>query len=762
VTSSIVHPEPRLLSLLPILRQEWKLVVFGSLFSLILASVLTSGWPNGLWPDISVPLRYSGDGLFHAWMAQRVTEGWLFENARSGYPFGSTFLDFPGSDAGSHFLIKVLSLLSGSSFTGVNLFFLLSFPVCFVTTYLVVRAFGLVRSLAVVSALLFTFLPFHILRLGHLFYTWYFVVPLFYYLSFYLLQYSSGLEASKSNRLFSIKSILIAAGLLVLSSFGVYYALFGVLMVSLAGILGWLATGQVKAAGRPLLVAAVLIFGVLLNVLPNLIGKYQLGANMEVAQRAPMESEVYGLKLMQLILPRADHRISSLGKFTNFYNGTFPLVNENSTSVLGVVGAFGLLIGFCLLLWSLAGRRLDRRLGYLVAVIFLLFMFGTIGGLGSFFSSFISSSIRAWNRISVFIGFGAILIFFIVLQGWIDKRSSKVKRYVPLIAGFVLFLGIYDQTIPACKSCNVGEKNAYESDKEFVHSIEMSVPEGAAIYQLPYLAFPEAPAVHNLYNYQMAAGVLHSKSLHWSFGGMKGRPGDLFYRSLSQESVERQLEVVRNLGFSGIYIDRRGYADNAQDLVSRLTTLLGSAPSLSSKDGNIVFFKLAPATNENLVGKDSSSIMNTSGYYADSLGQRSPASLHDGIDFTKAEWPQFVRDVRGFSGREQWGRWSDANISKSVHIYFREPLPQKFTLALIAQAFASNANAPIKVVVGTQEYELILGSQPSEVNLQIDLQGESVDSISFIPPKPISPLQAGVNGDVRKLGIGFISLRLIE
>ncbi|UII70122.1 sugar translocase [Pseudomonas sp. HN11] len=762
MTSSIVHPEPRLLSLLPILRQEWKLVIFGSIFSLVLASILTNGWPNGLWPDISVPLRYSGDGLFHAWMAQRVTEGWLFENARSGYPFGSTFLDFPGSDAGSHFLIKVLSLLSGSSFAGVNLFFLLSFPVCFVATYLVVRAFGLVRSFAVVSALLFTFLPFHILRLGHLFYTWYFVVPLFYYLSFFLLQNSAGLEGSKSSRLFSVKSVLIVAGLLVLSSFGVYYALFGVLMVSLTGILGWMVTGQIKAAGRPLLVAAILIFGVLLNVLPNLIGKYQLGANMEVAQRAPMESEVYGLKLMQLILPRADHRISSLGRFTDYYNGTFPLVNENSTSVLGVVGAFGLLIGFCLLLWSLAGRRLDRRLGYLVAVVFLLFMFGTIGGLGAFFSSFISSSIRAWNRISIFIGFGALLIFFVVIQAWLYKRSSKVKRYVPAIAVLLLFCGIYDQTIPACKSCNVGEKNAYENDKKFVHSIEMSVPEGAAIYQLPYLPFPEAPAVHNLYNYQMAAGVLHSKSLHWSFGGMKGRPGDLFYRSLSHESVEKQLEVVRNLGFSGIYIDRRGYADNAQDLVARLTALLGYPPSLSSTDGNLVFFKLAPAANESLVGKDPSSIMNKSGYYADSLGQRSPASLHDGIDFTKAEWPQFVRDVRGFSGSEQWGRWSDANVSKSVRIDFREPLPQKFTLALVAQAFASNANAPIKVLIGAREYELILGSQPSEVKLQIDLQGASVDSISFIPPNPTSPLQAGVNGDVRKLGIGFISLRIIE
>lgn len=767
MTSSIVHPktqlsssEPKHRSLWAIFKEDWKLVLGCAFLSLVLASVLTAGWPVGLWPDLSIPFGYSGDGLFHAWMAQRVSEGWLYENARSGYPFGSNFLDYPGSDFGSHFLIKIFSTLSGSSFTGVNIFFLLGFPVCFSTAFVVGRTFGLVRSLAVVSALLFTFLSFHFLRLGHLFYTWYFVVPLFFYLSFSLFRYSADSEIKTKKYFFPVKSVFAAVGLLILSSFGVYYALFGVFVVLLGGTLGWIKSGRLEVAGRTLLVTCVLIAGVLINVAPNLIGRHEHGANLEVAQRSPMESEVYGFKLMQLVLPRANHRIPQLSKYTDFYNSTFPLINENSTSSLGAVGAAGLLLGFCLIFWVLAGRKVDSRLGFLVALVFLLFMFGTIGGLGSVFSIFISSSIRAWNRISVFVGFGAILIFFVMLQLLIDKGRSKWRLYTPVIASFILLIGLYDQTASACASCSANQKILYESDKKFVGSIEASLPPGAAVYQLPYLAFPETPILNNLSSYQLATGVLHSKMLHWSAGGMKGRPGDLFYRSLSHEPVEKQLEVIRNLGFNGIYIDRRGYADNAQGIVKAFTDLLGVGPSLISDNGNLVFFSLNSLVSNDFTGLSVPELFEKSGYSADALGKRYTATLEEGIDFRRAEWPSFVRDAKGFSANEPWGRWSDRNLSNKVRIDFTSPLPKEFTLILAANGFASNANKPTKVLIGSKKYEITFGSSTSEVRLQVNLNGDSADSISFIPPDPVSPNQLGMSADIRKLGIGFLSLRI--
>jgi phosphoglycerol transferase len=135
---------------------EWQLILIGAVVTFFLASILMSGLHDGLTPDLTRPFGYKGDGLFHAWMAQRVTEGWLFDNVRSGYPFGSNFLDFPGSDGADHLLIKVFSLFTGGWAGGVKLFYLLGFSSCFVATYVAARAFGLSRSFAVTASVLST------------------------------------------------------------------------------------------------------------------------------------------------------------------------------------------------------------------------------------------------------------------------------------------------------------------------------------------------------------------------------------------------------------------------------------------------------------------------------------------------------------------------------------------------------------------------------------------------------------------------------
>jgi phosphoglycerol transferase len=78
-------------------------------------------------------------------------------------------------------VIKLSSILGGGWPAGVYLFFLLGFAVCFIVTYVTVRTFGHNRSFAVADSALYTFLPFHFLHLGQLFYNWYFVAPLFFY-----------------------------------------------------------------------------------------------------------------------------------------------------------------------------------------------------------------------------------------------------------------------------------------------------------------------------------------------------------------------------------------------------------------------------------------------------------------------------------------------------------------------------------------------------------------------------------------------------
>ena len=150
--------------------QEWRSCVLGALFSFFAASVVMSGWPTGLIPNITIPFTYEGDGTFYAMVAQRSIEGSIFDLSRNGYPFGGAILDHPIPDLGNLAIIKLLGLITGSHAAVMNLFFLLSFPVTFIASFCVLRSFGAARLSAVVTATLFAFLPFHFQRINHSFF----------------------------------------------------------------------------------------------------------------------------------------------------------------------------------------------------------------------------------------------------------------------------------------------------------------------------------------------------------------------------------------------------------------------------------------------------------------------------------------------------------------------------------------------------------------------------------------------------------------
>ena len=214
------------LPLWAIICSEWKYWLPGAILSFLLASIFISGWPSGLIPNLSFPYNYCGDSLFAAWDTQRLMEGWIYNNSRSGYPFGSNFLDYPGSDLAHFLLLKWFTWITGTYYAAINLYFLVSFPVTFIISFIVTRAIQVNRWFSLAAAMLFVFLPFHFMRLPHLFYTWYCVVPLFFYISFCLCYYKKPLN----------KRLLIL--LIILASFGIYYALFGVILLAIGGIAG--------------------------------------------------------------------------------------------------------------------------------------------------------------------------------------------------------------------------------------------------------------------------------------------------------------------------------------------------------------------------------------------------------------------------------------------------------------------------------------------------------------------------------------------
>ena len=72
---------------------------------------------------------------------------------------------------------------------------------------------------------------------------------------------------------------------------------------------------------------------------------------------------------------------------------------------------------------------------------------------------------------------------------------------------------------------------------------------------------------------------------------MRGRWGDTWQRAVAHKRVDELLPALALAGFSGIYIDRFGFADRAAELEQSLQRALGHAPTTSA-DGRLAFFNL--------------------------------------------------------------------------------------------------------------------------------------------------------------------------
>ena len=135
-------------------------------------------------------------------------------------------------------------------------------------------------------------------------------------------------------------------------------------------------------------------------------------------------------------------------------------------------------------------------------------------------------------------------------------------------------------------------RSEFISDRDFVQQVERLLPRGAMVYQFPYHKFPESGHIGHMFEYQLFTGFLHSKELRWSYGGMKGRPGDGWHQDVAALPLPERISRLREAGFAGIYVDCRAYdADAWKDFASQMGTLLGEEP-LMSKNGNLAFWRL--------------------------------------------------------------------------------------------------------------------------------------------------------------------------
>ena len=571
-----------------------------------LICILALIWILRLWDaDISVPFTYAGDALMMNTFSKGLIDNiWWTQNSFLGMPFGQDNFDFPLSNTFALLIIKIIGVLSQNSSVTLNLFYLLTFPFTAFTTLYVFRKLRISPGPSVVGSLLFTFIPYHFLRgEDHLFFSSFFLIPLIILVMIWIYEGKPVIFNFEKNKIdlwnyYSIMSLIIC-GLMAIQQ--LYYLFFSCFLFLVVGVIL-----SIKNKNKNYLITTLLLIGLMVTILlvtvtPVLLYQHANGPNPDAILRSPSESEEYGLKIAQLLLPIPGHRIPLFSAINSRYSSTAPLVNENSFSALGLIGAVGFIVLIVWFFMRVEGvsfpllSEVQTKLNCLSVLNLSALLLATIGGFGTLVAYGFFDDIRAYNRISIFIAFFALATIMLLLDVVHKKCCTTQKRKIFFFALLCLLLigGILDQTSPAFIPDYNSTKQQYFIHQQFVNSIEEKMPAGSMIFQLPYVQYLGWGVTSDRVPlYSEVIPYLHSKKLKWSYGAMVNRKGDLWQRTVSGLPLEEQVNRLSYAGFSGILVDMEGYKKSDQNITRELHDILRTEP-LVSADKRYYFFNMS-------------------------------------------------------------------------------------------------------------------------------------------------------------------------
>jgi len=569
--------------------------------------------------DLEVPFGDRGDVLLNGVLIKSLVDnGWVLRNPFLGAPYGTQLLDFPFYDNLDLALMRLIAVFTSNYAIVLNLFFLLTFPLAVVSSLLVLRNFKVSYPSALVVSLLFAFVPYHFERgESHLFLSAYFLVPPLTMVILWIWVGGSTRHDREPRGFYLTRRQIVSAAIIcvLVGSAVSYYTFFGGYLLCMAAIVSAIRLKSPVRLSWGLGLSALTVTVLVINTSPNWLYALRHGINPEVAKRVPVEAEIYGLKMTHLLLPISSHRIEFLQNIARKYDRA-TTDGEGTTASLGMIGD----VGFIFLLgWVVCypqGWTNSEIPGGLAVLTLSAVLLSMVGGFGAIFNFLIDPQIRAYNRISIYIAFFslfAVALLLDALKRWMGYGGRAPYLWYGLL-GAILCLGILDQTSPSFARDYAGLKSRYQREEEFIAEIEASIPEGGMIFELPNVDFPEAKPIGTMKGYDELRGYLHSRSLRWSAGAMRGRPEARWAERYGLDVGARKIDVgpegkpgialqlppqaldaLAFAGFSGIYIDRQGFWDRGVSIVSQLQSILCEVP-IENEDRRIAFFNLSAFT----------------------------------------------------------------------------------------------------------------------------------------------------------------------
>lgn len=575
----------RLRIVLPASAAFWR----GGLVALAAALIWIAHFDRWTAESWQLPTDYTGDSHETLARLKAASEGELIPLrsqviSRLGAPFGANWNAYPTPDKPLMMTLGTLVPLVGL-YTTANLGLLLAQISAALAFYLAARWLRCRWEWAAAGALLFayTYHTFH-RGLAHfsLIFTW--TVPLGL-LAVWLIARSHRLEWRRPGA-WVILGAAVALG--VSNPYNLFFWL---------QLMGWALVLQAAGSRRkPNLQIGGAAIAVALGAFAIVHAEGWLHNDdpsaLPLLTRNYSGTERYALKPMEMLIPPPYHRWDALAFFGHRYSRWSEWQGEPFLPYLGLVGIAGAVWLALATLRSIVRRRdlpgQTLSVGWIMA-------YSALGGVTNLLALFAGFQVfRATNRAAIFVS--ALVLFFLVVRlsrltaGWPTSFRFAVAA---LIAG----IGVFEQLPRAdSRSDQATIARAIAADTEFGRSLESEFPPGAMVFQLPVLGFPEVVPPYRLIDYEHFRPYLVTENLRFSYGVPKYRARGRWQRDLEGLSLAESVRRLESHGFAALYLNRKGFQDDAKQILRELEQL-GYHRRLQSSGGHQVVIPLRPMAN---------------------------------------------------------------------------------------------------------------------------------------------------------------------
>lgn len=542
-------------------------------------------------------IYFSGDGALGELVVKSIQEDGLWGNLfirRLGAPEKSALVDTPFADWPLAVLYWICGCFVKDAGNVLVIAYCLTHVLTALTMFFLLRRLKCNCTISMAVSLLFSFSTYATYRdVGHLSLSNYFVVPLAVYEVFFIAGDRIDELLTEAGGRKGKRWILPCMAAVLLGFSNIYFAAFGLILAVLAVVFRMLRLGRFRDNLKYLTFPLVTLASVGLSLLPKIIYTLKNGANTVAGLRKAIDAEIYGLRIIQMLLPPTFSRFLNGADITASYMDGNPYMNENQLASLGFIATIVFLCLCAYFVWAYVRRKGNLFLDYLSLGALVLVLFSTVGGFGAIFNFFVIPEVRAYNRVTIYI----ICICLTVLAVFLNRRITRKLCEVGILA-LLLFIAYEDQITISSPDRWAGAGNAAHVYHSFYTEVENSLEPGAMVYQIPYIQFPEVPNREEMDCYVQAYGFIYTDTIRWSHGGMKGR-NKKAKRLYKDEGIsERFIEKIIKKGFSGVCVDLRGYNDEMDKRVIKFySETLGLDPIIS-EDGLLYFYNLADLIEE--------------------------------------------------------------------------------------------------------------------------------------------------------------------